>query len=61
MVALKSVLATAAVLAQGALAVPAQLATRGEGIHLFNCWPWGGAGVAQTWLSIVVVSKLPYP
>ncbi|KAJ4290035.1 hypothetical protein N0V88_006837 [Collariella sp. IMI 366227] len=21
---------------------------------MFNCWPWGGAGVAQTWLSIVV-------
>ena len=57
MVALRSFLATAAVLAQGALAVPAQLATRGDGLHLLNCWPIGGAGVPQTWISIVVVSK----
>jgi hypothetical protein len=47
-------LAAAAALAQGALASPA-LAKRGEGIHLFNCRPWGGAGVTQTWLSLVVV------
>lgn len=57
MVALKS-LAAAVLVAQGALASPAQdpqLAKRGEGIHLLNCRPWGGAGVAQTWLSLVVV------
>jgi hypothetical protein len=56
MVALKF-LAAAAVLAQGVFASPASpaLAKRGEGIHLFNCRPYGGAGVPQTWLSIVVV------
>ncbi|KAK3306071.1 uncharacterized protein B0T15DRAFT_217630 [Chaetomium strumarium] len=36
--------AAAAILAQGVL---------GEGIHLLNCRPFGGAGVSQTWLSIV--------
>jgi hypothetical protein len=60
MVALKSFAAAALLAAQGALASPAPLATRGEGIHLFNCWPWGGAGVAQTWISIVVV-RIPLP
>lgn len=60
MVALKFFAALAA-LAQGALASPA-LAKRGEGIHLFNCRPWGGAGVTQTWLSLVVVRRVkPYP
>jgi hypothetical protein len=57
MVAFKT-LAAAALVAQGALASPAQdpqLAKRGEGIHLFNCRPFGGAGVTQTWLSLVVV------
>jgi hypothetical protein len=39
--------AVAAILAQGAL---------GDGIHLLNCRPFGGAGVSQTWLSIVAVS-----
>ncbi|KAG7294482.1 hypothetical protein NEMBOFW57_004556 [Staphylotrichum longicolle] len=56
MVALKT-LAAAALVAQGVLASPAQdpqLAKRGEGIHLLNCRPYGGAGVAQTWLSLVV-------
>jgi len=32
------------------------LKKRGEGIHIVNCWPWGGAGVTQTWLSLVFVS-----
>ncbi len=55
-------LATAAALVQGAFALPAEpaepaLAKRGEGIHLFNCRPIGGAGVAQTWVSIVVVRR----
>ncbi|KAK4235384.1 hypothetical protein C8A03DRAFT_17875 [Achaetomium macrosporum] len=36
--------AAAAILAQGVF---------GEGIHLLNCRPFGGAGVSQTWLSIV--------
>ena len=54
MVGLMKVFASAALLAQGALASPT-LATRGEGIHILNCWPWGGAGVPQTWLSVVVV------
>ncbi|KAH6621524.1 hypothetical protein B0J18DRAFT_229071 [Chaetomium sp. MPI-SDFR-AT-0129] len=53
MVGLMKFFASAALLAQSALASPA-LATRGEGIHLFNCRPFGGAGVPQTWLSIVV-------
>ncbi|KAK3393890.1 hypothetical protein B0H63DRAFT_444093 [Podospora didyma] len=30
------------------------LSKRGEGIHLFNCYPIGGEGVPQTWLSLVV-------
>jgi hypothetical protein len=56
MVALKF-LAAAAAIAQVAFASPAApgLAKRGEGIHLFNCRPYGGAGVTQTWLSLVVV------
>lgn len=59
MVGLMKFFASAALLAQSALASPA-LATRGEGIHLFNCRPFGGAGVPQTWLSIVVVNT-PFP
>ena len=70
MVSLKQLLATAALLSRGALASPVPspdaspdapsdaspaLAKRGEGIHLFNCRPFGGAGVSQTWLSIVAV------
>lgn len=60
MVGLKSILATAVILAQGTFASPAApsppaLAKRGEGIHLFNCRPFGGAGSSQTWLSLVVV------
>ncbi|KAH6622684.1 hypothetical protein F5144DRAFT_517088 [Chaetomium tenue] len=54
MVGLMKLFASAALLAQGALAVPTELAKRGEGIHLFNCRPFGGAGVPQTWISIVV-------
>jgi hypothetical protein len=52
-------LATAVALVQGAFASPVEptLAKRGEGIHLFNCRPIGGAGVAQTWISIVVVRR----
>jgi hypothetical protein len=45
MLALKLV-AVAAVLAQGALS---------EGIHLMNCSPWGAAGSARIWRSIVAV------
>ncbi len=40
------VIVAAAVLARGVL---------GEGVHLFNCRPFGGAGNPQTWLSIVAV------
>lgn len=57
MVGLMRYFASAVLVAQGALASPT-LATRGEGVHLFNCRPWGGAGVTQTWISIVVVCKL---
>ncbi|KAL2143660.1 hypothetical protein VTI28DRAFT_10167 [Corynascus sepedonium] len=53
MVGLMRSFASAALVVQGALASPT-LATRGEGVHLFNCRPWGGAGVTQTWISIVV-------
>jgi hypothetical protein len=58
MVGFKSIAAAALLAAQGVLASPASpvLASRGEGIHLLNCYPIGGAGVQQTWLSIVVVS-----
>jgi hypothetical protein len=58
MVGFKSLAAAALLAAQGVLASLASpaLASRGEGIHLFNCYPIGGAGVQQTWLSIVVVS-----
>lgn len=45
MLALKFV-AVAAVLAQGALS---------EGVHLMNCSPWGAAGSARIWRSIVAV------
>jgi hypothetical protein len=57
MVGLVKFLTSAALLAQGALASPTGLAKRGEGIHLFNCRPFGGAGVSQTWISIVVVRE----
>ncbi len=39
-------IAAAAVLAQGALS---------EGVHLFNCSPWGAAGSERIWRSIVAV------
>lgn len=45
MLALK-LFAAAALLARGALS---------DGVHLFNCGPFGGEGVPQTWLSLVVV------
>ena len=42
------VIVAAAVLARGVL---------GEGVHLLNCRPFGGAGNPQTWLSIVAVRR----
>ncbi len=33
----------------------------GEGIHLFNCRPYGAAGSPQTWLSVVAVRVLSNP
>ena len=29
----------------------------GEGIHLFNCRPYGAAGSPRTWLSVVAVRE----
>lgn len=45
-------IAAAALLAQGVF---------GEGIHLFNCRPYGAAGSPQTWLSVVAVRELVRP
>ena len=45
MLALKFI-AAAAVLAQGVLS---------EGVHLFNCSPWGAAGSERIWRSLVAV------
>jgi hypothetical protein len=40
------ILGTALLAAQGVL---------GEGVHLFNCRPYGAAGSERSWLSIVAV------
>jgi hypothetical protein len=43
------VIVGAALLAQGVF---------GEGVHLFNCGPFGAAGAPKTWYSIVAVREL---
>ena len=43
-------LAAAVILAQGALS---------EGIHLLNCRPFGAAGSARIWYSLVAVRGTP--
>ena len=43
-------IAAAVILAQGALS---------EGIHLLNCRPFGAAGSARIWYSLVAVRGTP--